>query len=443
MSKLSRLPRSAELDPEVFAARHRVLRVVLAVQTGVLLAVLAWQTLSSSDGHHHVDALLWGSYVLSGMCLLLDGLVSSAKVRAILVSLGLLLGCSVTLHAFAGRTDLHLQFLVVVIAISLYQAWPPLLLAIGFVGVHHFVMSVLGPHTVFSDPAAAAHPLPWALLHAAYIAAEVIALVVFWASLEKAAARDLAAAEHRHQLEAAELLARQAQANEAAAREAQHAGELRALSEQLTGTVEALHHASRSVVANTTRAQQVMNEFMQASVAIEYSVEQSLGTWGAAQDQAAQTSGTIASLTTTSADIAELAREIDEVARQTRLLALNATIEAERAGEAGRGFAVVAEEVKQLAAKVSAATQRIATVVDQITQGAGDAAKALGQIDAVLTEARRTQDAVITAVQMQSAAAEEAHTAITTLDADARMMSQDSTTPSAPAQPAGAAIDLW
>ncbi|MEV0899300.1 methyl-accepting chemotaxis protein [Actinoplanes sp. NPDC049802] len=450
MTLLSRLPRSAVLPRAVFASRHRVLRLVLAAQTVLILLYLLWQrwlpSPSPSPSHQHSeDGLVWGAYALSGFCLLAEGLVRAPKVRALLISTGLLLGCAVTLHLSGGRTDLHLHFLVVVVVISLYQAWAPLLLAIGFVGLHHFTMSVLDPNSVFSDPVAAANPLPWALLHAAYIGAEVAVLVAFWSILEAAAGRELAAAEQRHELVAIELRlqGKLAEANDAAAEEAaMHATELAGLSEQLSSTIEALNRASRSVVNNTSRAQQVMTEFMQTTVAIEYSVAQSRRTWSAAQQHAAQTSDSIGSLTITSADIAELAREIDDVARQTRLLALNANIEAERAGEAGRGFGVVAEEVKQLSGKVSASAQRIALVVEQIDTGATDATTALGQIDAVLVQASQAQDTVISAVQMQAESAKEAQTAISALHADARTMSRGSGQ-LAPDQPTGPSIDLW
>lgn len=442
----ARVPRSAQLPPEVFTARHRWLRVVLIVQTAILLALLMWQRWLSDGVLHHMNDSMWMLFTLSGLCLFADGLARAPRTRSLLVSLGLLLGCAVTLHVFHGRTDPHLQFLVMVVVISLYQSWPPLLLAVGFVGTHHVVMSMVDPLSVFSDPAAAAHPLPWALLHAVYIGAEVVALVAFWASLESSARRESEALRQQRETAADELRAQDqlAEANETAAREARYSAELGALSEQLGVTVDALNQASRSVVVNTSRAQQVMSEFMQASVAIEYSVEQSRDTWGAAQQHAALTTETIGSLTSTSADIADLAQEIDEVARQTRLLALNATIEAERAGEAGRGFGVVAEEVKQLAGKVSASTHRIGMVVEQITKGATDASIALGQIDSVLGQARQAQDSVIAAVQMQSVAAKEAHEAISALNADAQAMGARSggSLTVAPAA-AGPAIDLW
>jgi hemoglobin-like flavoprotein len=59
-------------------------------------------------------------------------------------------------------------------------------------------------------------------------------------------------------------------------------------------------------------------------------------------------------------------RDIEMIARQTRLLALNATIEAARAGDAGRGFAVVAGEVKSLSSDTESATKQISEVLGRL-----------------------------------------------------------------------------
>ncbi len=66
-------------------------------------------------------------------------------------------------------------------------------------------------------------------------------------------------------------------------------------------------------------------------------------------------------------NVANMAGQIEAIAKQTNLLALNATIEAARAGEAGRGFAVVAGEVKQLAGQTSKTTAEIAEIADSLT----------------------------------------------------------------------------
>jgi methyl-accepting chemotaxis protein len=119
------------------------------------------------------------------------------------------------------------------------------------------------------------------------------------------------------------------------------------------------------------------------------------------------TTGTVAKLGESSAEIGKVLKVITSIAQQTNLLALNATIEAARAGEAGKGFAVVANEVKELARETAKATEDIGQKIDAIRQVTQGAVEAIARISQIIIQINDYQSTIASAVEEQSATARE------------------------------------
>jgi len=126
-----------------------------------------------------------------------------------------------------------------------------------------------------------------------------------------------------------------------------------------------------------------------------------------AVDRVSQADAMVDELGQTTARIEEVAGLIVDIASKTNMLALNATIEAARAGDAGKGFAVVAVEVKNLATQTAAATEQIASHVENI-RGAGQRARsAMGAVSTAIEEINAIAGDVTEAADQQSSSISE------------------------------------
>ncbi|HUR64438.1 MAG TPA: ATP-binding protein [Candidatus Thermoplasmatota archaeon] len=110
----------------------------------------------------------------------------SRSMRSGVAALALVTSSAVLTQFWGGVIEGHFHFFVVVAFISLYQDWVPFLLAILYVVLDHGLVGTLAPAWVYNHPDALAHPWKWAVIHAAMVLSECVALVVVWRANETA-----------------------------------------------------------------------------------------------------------------------------------------------------------------------------------------------------------------------------------------------------------------
>jgi PAS domain S-box-containing protein len=178
----ARIPEGHPLPEAAWLRRHRGIVVLLWIHV-VGLAVFG--ILTGADLLH----TLFEAGIVAVMALLSGFMRWGRRFAEITACLGLLTSSGLLVHFSGGYIEMHFHFFVMVGLMALYQDWVPFLLAIGYVVVHHGLVGVLEPMSVFNHEAAWTHPWRWAALHGVFILAMSVVSLIAWRLAEAAHVR--------------------------------------------------------------------------------------------------------------------------------------------------------------------------------------------------------------------------------------------------------------
>ena len=166
------LPEGRRLPEDVWRRRHRAI-VRLARWSAAVLLLLCW---------------LWDRSELAAVTVLLAvglPLVPAVlpalprSLRSAATTLSLMAASAALVHLWAGVTEAHFIFFVMIGIVSLYQDWIPFGVALVVVTLHHGVVGTMYPHEVFGHTGVA-DPWLWAGIHAAFVLAASLAHLASW-----------------------------------------------------------------------------------------------------------------------------------------------------------------------------------------------------------------------------------------------------------------------
>ena len=167
------LPQGGSLPEDVWRRRHRALLLLLWAHA---LGLTAFAAARGYDALHSAEEGL----AVAAFAVLAMLMHRRPRMASALVSLGLITSSAVLVHVWGGVIEAHFHFFVILVLLTLYEDWLPFILAAVYVVIHHGVVGVLAPESVFNHQAAVAHPWRWALIHGGFIAAAGAGAVIAW-----------------------------------------------------------------------------------------------------------------------------------------------------------------------------------------------------------------------------------------------------------------------
>ena len=383
------------MSMEARIARLRTMADRTLVLTLWLLLLLTFLLAAWHDTW--LEVLLLGVPAAVVPALLLRLAPAGARSTRLAVAASFMVFSALMIHQSRGMLEFHFAIFCFLAFLLYYRDWQPIVLAAALIAVHHvsFYFLQLNQVPVFAYPSVGSF---WVvLLHAAFVVAETVVLVIFARrmyreSVEAATVAMLAETMAQGDLRPstlpvpmesdlldtvfgmqqslARLVGNVARETDSIRQSCQQLDELsqtvkrdaavqRSSSQQMAAQTAQLAHTITGSKDSAMLASQLTHDADlvagKGRTIIHTTMQEMLRMSDTIQD----TAGRIEALGSASDKVSGIVNVIREIADQTNLLALNAAIEAARAGENGRGFAVVADEVRKLAERTALSTREI------------------------------------------------------------------------------------
>ncbi len=406
--------------------RAQAYAIIAAVNAGLLVISLILAAVFGG----WLTAVLVGLPALLVPFFLQQSLRDQFVVRAS-YAVSYMLFAALHIHLAQGMLEMHFIIFVLLAILMAFRDYLVILCAAAVIAVHHLLFMWLqkaGTGVVAFPTNDLGYGI--VLLHAGYVVAETIVLVIICRnSLREAqqsefflqATEQMVDSQGRIQLalpvaaeqtrlirnfcQTIETIRGTVQTIERSADELDHdtstlVSEGNQLSDRIaTKTKEVeriatatgqLSQSMQDLAELATQVLQLADQSSRASTAGLQAVDQTLQQVQRLSADLSQTKGKVNGMAASTAEIRGVLDVIQTIDEQTNLLALNAAIEAARAGEQGRGFAVVADEVRNLASKTHQSTDEIKRMIERLVQGSAASVDAVEQSIQQLTATSAT-----------------------------------------------------
>ena len=183
------VPDGTSMPQEMWSGRHRNILLLVVAQVPLLFVLGLYEGTESFTGAQIPATPAWMLGGFLGLILATAALanwsVFDRRTRTVIAAFSAMTVSMALVKLSGGYIEAHFHFFVFVAVLAVYEDWLPFAVGMGYVAIGHGAFSLIDSSLVYNHPAAIANPIVWGGIHAVFITALALALMVNWYSIEK------------------------------------------------------------------------------------------------------------------------------------------------------------------------------------------------------------------------------------------------------------------